>query len=69
MGVGCRYMLRGLDFSASVDIVSSLAVEEQTVRAYKAEQYYPVQTGHSFQDRYRVVGMLELGPASIVWLS
>lgn len=55
-------------YSASVDIEPSLAVEEETVRGYKAEHYYPVQIGHAFQDRYRVVGKLGFGSASTVWL-
>lgn len=44
------------------------AIEEETVRGYKAEHYYPVQIGRVFQDRYRVVGKLGYGSASTVWL-
>lgn len=35
---------------------SSLVVEEENVRGYKAEHYYPVKTGEIFQDRYSVIG-------------
>jgi hypothetical protein len=54
--------------SAFIDLEPSFAVEEETVRGYKAEHYYPVQIGHVFNDRYRVVGKLGYGSASTVWL-
>lgn len=43
-------------------------IEEETVRGYKAEHYYPVKTGEVFQDRYSVIGKLGYGSASTVWL-
>ncbi|KAK0253464.1 hypothetical protein LTR02_002537 [Friedmanniomyces endolithicus] len=46
----------------------SVLVEEETVRGYKAEHYYPVRIGEVFQDRYRVIGKLGYGTASTVWL-
>ncbi|KAK0823631.1 hypothetical protein LTR73_008324 [Friedmanniomyces endolithicus] len=46
----------------------SVLVEEETIRGYKAEDYYPVRIGEVFQDRYRVIGKLGYGTASTVWL-
>lgn len=43
-------------------------VEEETVRGYKAEHYYPVRTGNLFHNRYKVIGKLGFGSASTVWL-
>ena len=43
-------------------------IEEETVRGYKAENYYPVKTGEVFQDRYSVIGKLGYGSTSTVWL-
>lgn len=54
--------------SAPVDLDHSFAIEEETVRGYKAEHYFPVQIGQIFRDRYRVVGKLGYGSASTVWL-
>ncbi|KAF2211073.1 hypothetical protein CERZMDRAFT_112879 [Cercospora zeae-maydis SCOH1-5] len=47
---------------------SSVVLEEETVRGYRPEHYYPVQIGDLFHDRYRVVGKLGYGSASTVWL-
>jgi serine/threonine-protein kinase SRPK3 len=66
--IASRVSTRMAHSSASVGIEPSLAVEEETVRGYKAEHYYPVQIGHVFQDRYRVIGKLGYGSASTVWL-
>ncbi|KAK4570385.1 hypothetical protein LTR86_002465 [Recurvomyces mirabilis] len=46
----------------------SFRVEEEMVRGYKAEHYYPVRIGDMFQKRYKVVGKLGYGSASTVWL-
>ncbi|TKA32266.1 hypothetical protein B0A54_14417 [Friedmanniomyces endolithicus] len=46
----------------------SVLVEEETIRGYKAEDYYSVRIGEVFQDRYRVIGKLGYGTASTVWL-
>ncbi len=46
----------------------SVLVEEEMIRGYKAEHYYPVRIGEVFQDRYRVIGKLGYGTASTVWL-
>lgn len=54
--------------SNSLNIEPSFAVEEETVRGCRPEHYYPVQIGHVFHDRYLVVGKLEFGSASTVWL-
>ena len=42
--------------------------EEEMVRGYRAEHYYPVNIGDIFQDRYSVIGKLGYGSASTVWL-
>lgn len=39
-----------------VTLDSSRAIEEETLRGYKAEHYYPVKTGEVFQHRYSVIG-------------
>lgn len=49
-------------------IVTEESVEEETVRGYKAEHYYPVRTGNLFHNRYKVIGKLGFGSASTVWL-
>lgn len=46
----------------------SFPVEEETVRGYKAEHYYPVQIGQLFNNRYKTIGKLGYGSASTVWL-
>jgi hypothetical protein len=46
----------------------STLVEEETVRGYKAEHYYPVKIGDIFETRYSVIGKLGYGSASTVWL-
>jgi len=66
--VASHFSTRMEHCSASIDIEPSLAIEEETVRGYKAEHYYPVQIGLVFNDRYRVVGKLGYGSASTVWL-
>lgn len=43
-------------------------IEEETLRGYKAEHYYPVEIGQTFQSRYKAVGKLGYGSASTVWL-
>ncbi|KAF2215355.1 hypothetical protein CERZMDRAFT_110054 [Cercospora zeae-maydis SCOH1-5] len=47
---------------------SSVRIEEETVRGYKANDYYPVQTGQTFNGQYRTVGKPGYGSASTVWL-
>nr|POE85378.1 serine/threonine-protein kinase srpk [Quercus suber] len=49
-----------------IDVTS--LVEEERLRDYKAEHYYPVKIGQVFQCRYEVVGKLGFGTASTVWL-
>jgi len=46
----------------------SILVEEETLRDYKAERFYPVRIGQLFKDRYRTIGKLGYGSASTVWL-
>lgn len=46
----------------------SIPVEEERVRGYRATDYYPVNIGNVFRERYCVVGKLGYGSASTVWL-
>lgn len=46
----------------------SLLVEEETIRGYTAERYYPVQIQQVFDDRYKINGKLGYGSAFTVWL-
>jgi serine/threonine-protein kinase SRPK3 len=66
--VASRVWTKMAHSSASVSEEPSLAIEEETVRGYNANHYYPVQIGYVFKDRYRVVGKLGYGSASTVWL-
>lgn len=58
-------LARGL---AHATLNPSCLVEEETVRGYKVEHYYPVEAGEIFQHRYSVIGKLGYGSASTVWL-
>ncbi|POR35272.1 Uncharacterized protein TPAR_04552 [Tolypocladium paradoxum] len=42
--------------------------EEEELPSYRAENFYPVQIGHVFNSRYRVVAKLGFGAGSTVWL-
>ncbi|KAI1399226.1 hypothetical protein F4819DRAFT_429346 [Hypoxylon fuscum] len=42
--------------------------EEETVPAYKADNFYPVKQGDIFKSRYQVVTKLGFGTCSTVWL-
>ncbi|CAD0083647.1 unnamed protein product, partial [Aureobasidium vineae] len=46
----------------------SVLVEEETLRDYKAERFFPVRIDQAFNDRYRVISKLGYGSASTVWL-
>ncbi|KAG6835546.1 hypothetical protein H0H93_000321 [Arthromyces matolae] len=50
-------------------ISESEAVEEETMRDYVAEEYYPVRIGDLISSRYQVVGKLGYGVTSTVWLA
>ncbi|KAJ5848441.1 hypothetical protein N7455_012398 [Penicillium solitum] len=45
------------------------AIEEETIPGYVAGRYYPTQIGEILKDRYQVVGELEFGASSTVWLA
>jgi len=49
-------------------IDKSCLIEEETVRGYRAEHYYPVELGEVFRSRYKTVAKLGYGSASTVWL-
>ncbi|OQE01805.1 hypothetical protein PENSOL_c003G04519 [Penicillium solitum] len=50
-------------------ISTSQAIEEETIPGYVAGRYYPTQIGEILKDRYQVVGKLEFGASSTVWLA
>ena len=43
-------------------------LEEETLPAYRALDFYPVRNGEIFRSRYRVLGKLGFGSSSTVWL-
>ncbi|KAK6442831.1 hypothetical protein LTR95_000937 [Oleoguttula sp. CCFEE 5521] len=45
-----------------------ILIEEETTEAYKPKNWYPVQLGEVFNDRYKVVGKLGYGSSSTIWL-
>ncbi|KAM3416881.1 hypothetical protein BST61_g8469 [Cercospora zeina] len=47
---------------------NSVKIEEETVRGYKAKDYYPVRIGQTFHGQYQTIGKLGYGSASTVWL-
>nr|POE92247.1 hypothetical protein CFP56_76241 [Quercus suber] len=40
----------------TVSIPADAKIEEETIPDYDASRYYPVRNGHTFRDRYQVVG-------------
>ncbi|KAK6004806.1 hypothetical protein QM012_008668 [Aureobasidium pullulans] len=49
-------------------IDSTILIEEETLRDYKAERYLPISIGDVFNNRYRTIVKLGYGSASTVWL-
>jgi serine/threonine protein kinase len=49
-------------------IHSSHLIEEEKLRHYQAEQFYPVRIGEIFNSQYQVLGKLGYGAYSTVWL-
>lgn len=49
-------------------IPSEVLVEEETLRGYKRQDYYPANIGQVFEDRYQIIGKLGFGAHSTVWL-
>lgn len=43
-------------------------LEEENLRGYSPEHFYPVKIGDVFRSRYQVVGKLGYGGHSTVWL-
>ncbi|BDD61524.1 hypothetical protein MAP00_006565 [Monascus purpureus] len=43
-------------------------LEEETLRGYSPDHFYPVKIGDVFRSRYQVVGKLGYGGHSTVWL-
>lgn len=42
--------------------------EEERLPWYRADQFYPVRIGETFQSKYKVVGKLGYGAYATVWL-
>jgi serine/threonine protein kinase len=49
-------------------IDQEFVLEEETLRGYRAKNYYPVKFGQVFKDRYEVISKLGYGATSTVWL-
>ncbi len=49
-------------------ISSDVMIEEEKLKFYEPEQYYPVHIGEVVKSRYEVVGKLGYGAYSTVWL-
>ncbi|OAX77343.1 hypothetical protein ACJ72_08361 [Emergomyces africanus] len=46
-----------------------ILIEEETIPNYKPYQFYPVQIGQIFRERYQVVGKIGYSVSFTVWLS
>ncbi|KAK4207751.1 CMGC SRPK kinase [Rhypophila decipiens] len=44
-------------------------IDEEQIRDYVAERYYPTHIGEILRDRYQIVGKLGFGVTSTVWLA
>lgn len=56
------------DYKPATLLDPSEPIEEETIRGYRPEDYYPVRIGDIFNDQYSVIGKLGYGSASTVWL-
>ncbi|KAG8625798.1 hypothetical protein KVT40_006199 [Elsinoe batatas] len=52
----------------NTQIKPDVLVEEETLRQYRADRYYPVNIGDVFRDQYKIIAKLGFGSASTVWL-
>lgn len=43
-------------------------IEEETLRYYKPEHYYPVKIGDVYKKRYQIAGKIGYGAYSTSWL-
>lgn len=48
---------------------SSDLIEEELLRDYNPERYYPARIGEIFKHRYPIIGKLGFGVTSTVWLA
>lgn len=79
LGFRCLQKLPGLKLITTTATPHSLAkptilpsdvpIEEETVPGYSAKDYYPVDPGHLFRNRYRTMAKLGWGSCSTVWLA
>lgn len=56
-------------FNTMSGIANTIDREEQAMHELRQKNYYPVQIGSIYNDRYRVVGKLGSGAYSSVWLA
>jgi serine/threonine-protein kinase SRPK3 len=59
---------RALSVRTPVRLDPSIPIEEETLRDYKPERFFPVKIGQVFKNRYQTIGKLGYGSASTVWL-
>ena len=50
-------------------ISSNVLIEEERLRGYKAQRYYPAKPGEVLHDRYKTLVKLGWGDGSTVWLA
>ena len=56
--------LRPISAVSPVKLPRGIAIEEETLPHYEAEEYFPVHIGDIFNARYRVAGKLGYGAYS-----
>lgn len=56
--------------TSGFEIISdSLLLEEERLDEFKGGQYYPVNIGDVYHEKYQVLGKLGFGTTSTVWLA
>lgn len=59
---------RAISNSSFITLQAETPVDEETLRHYDPEQFYPVHIGDLLKDRYQVAGKLGYGAYSTSWL-
>ncbi|PYI17831.1 protein kinase [Aspergillus violaceofuscus CBS 115571] len=62
------YLEKGSSRRSFVSLPVERPIDEETLPHYDMEQFYPVNIGDVFNDRYRVTGKLGFGAYSTSWL-
>lgn len=60
---------RSLPTSSFKSIEVDQPVEEEELPDYRVDQFYPVQLGEVFQNRYQIIAKLGFGTSSTSWLA